>query len=103
VTVKKGVAILYSKEACNVDILHALHCGLSLVAGLRLVAIVRKQKPVFLLLLVLGIAWAALGLVLAGWEEPVAAVIFALPVLIMVPMMRIINEYQRGVLLGSEG
>lgn len=66
--------------------------------GFALIAIVRKQKPVFFLLLALGIAWAVLGLVLARWEEPITIVIFALPVLIMVPMIRIINEYQRGVL-----
>jgi len=67
-------------------------------AGFAFIALSRKQMPVFIFLLVSGIVWAAVTFSLGYWNDPIAIALFAIPVLIMVPMMRIINEYQRGVL-----
>jgi regulator of protease activity HflC (stomatin/prohibitin superfamily) len=66
--------------------------------GFALVALLRKQMPVFFLLLALGALWAVGSLFLAQRYEIAVMATFALPFLVMVPMMRIINEYQRGVL-----
>jgi regulator of protease activity HflC (stomatin/prohibitin superfamily) len=54
--------------------------------------------PVFFFLMVSGLIWAAATFMLGYWGDPLAVILFAVPVLVMVPMMRIINEYQRGVL-----
>lgn len=67
-------------------------------AGFAFVALSRKQMPVFIFLLVAGLAWAIATFALGFWNNPTAIALFAVPVVIMVPMMRIINEYQRGVL-----
>ena len=67
-------------------------------AGFAIIALSRKQTPVFLFLVASGIVWAGITFWLGYWNDPVAMALFAIPVIIMVPMMRIINEYQRGVL-----
>lgn len=66
--------------------------------GFAVYAARKKEKPVFLFLLATGIIWLAASLV--GWllESPLTTILLVLPVLVLVPMMRIINEYQRGVL-----
>ncbi|MCE1206524.1 MAG: slipin family protein [Spirochaetia bacterium] len=64
-----------------------------------LIAFVRKQKPVYIFLLVSALVWGAAELILAFAYESLAVFpLFLVPVVIMLPMMRIINEYQRGVL-----
>lgn len=64
-----------------------------------LIAFVRKQKPVYIFLLAVGLVWGAAELILAFAYESLAVFpLFLVPVVIMLPMMRIINEYQRGVL-----
>lgn len=64
-----------------------------------LIAFVRKQKPVYLFLLGAGLIWGAAELILAFSFESLAIYpLFLVPVVIMLPMIRIINEYQRGVL-----
>jgi len=67
-------------------------------AGFAFVALSRKQMPVFIFLLFAGFSWAVITLILGFSGEPYALVLFAVPAVVMVPMMRIINEYQRGVL-----
>lgn len=64
-----------------------------------LIAFVRKQKPVYIFLLISGLIWGAAELILAyGYESLAVFPLFLVPVVIMLPMIRIINEYQRGVL-----
>ncbi len=67
--------------------------------GFALIAISRKQMPVVIFLLGAGIVWAILTFVLASQGETAALALFAVPFLVIVPMMRIVNEYQRGILL----
>ncbi|HWP69285.1 MAG TPA: slipin family protein [Rectinemataceae bacterium] len=67
-------------------------------ASFAVVALTRKQRPVFVFLALAGIAWALVTFMLGYWSDPTAIALFAIPVVVMVPMMRIINEYQRGVL-----
>jgi regulator of protease activity HflC (stomatin/prohibitin superfamily) len=66
--------------------------------GFVLVALLRKQRPVAFVLLAFALVWVALVLVFREELEFFAALFFALPPLVMLPMMRIVNEYQRGVL-----
>lgn len=63
-----------------------------------LIARGRKQRAVFLFLLFAGIAWAAVEAVFILRAELALFIPFVIPFIVMVPMMRIINEYQRGVL-----
>ncbi len=67
-------------------------------AGFAFISLSRKQLPVFLFLLASGLVWAAATFTLGYWGDPMALILFTVPVLVMIPMMRIINEYQRGVL-----
>jgi len=67
-------------------------------AGFALVAAMKKQRPVALFLGVSGLFWLTAMLWLGIGDEPAAFPLFMVPVVVMVPMMRIINEYQRGVL-----
>ena len=62
------------------------------------IALTRKQKPVFAFLAAVGIVWAIATYMLGYWSDPTALALFAIPLVVMVPMMKIINEYQRGVL-----
>jgi regulator of protease activity HflC (stomatin/prohibitin superfamily) len=64
-----------------------------------LIAVSRKQIPVVVFLAVAGIVWAVSTFMLAYRGEPAALVFFAIPLVVLVPMMRIVNEYQRGILL----
>lgn len=67
-------------------------------AGFVLVALMRKQLPVAIVLLAFALVWGAIVLVFREDLEFFSALFFALPPLVMLPMMRIVNEYQRGVL-----
>lgn len=66
--------------------------------GFVLVALMRKQLPVAIVLLAFALVWGAIVLVFREDLEFFSALFFALPPLVMLPMMRIVNEYQRGVL-----
>jgi regulator of protease activity HflC (stomatin/prohibitin superfamily) len=66
--------------------------------GFAWIAISRKQIPVFVFLLISGFLWIVASITALFLEKTILYAILALPVVIMVPMMRIINEYQRGVL-----
>ncbi|MCE5256746.1 MAG: slipin family protein [Spirochaetaceae bacterium] len=66
--------------------------------GFAAAALAKKQKTVFTFLLGFGLAWAALTVfVYLSYDVP-AYLLFAIPFVVMLPMVRIINEYQRGVL-----
>ncbi|HWR10498.1 MAG TPA: slipin family protein [Rectinemataceae bacterium] len=67
-------------------------------AGFASISLSRKQLPVFFFLLASGLVWAVATFTLGYWGDPLAFALFAVPALVMIPMMRIINEYQRGVL-----
>lgn len=77
-------------------VLYALACVWWL--AFALIARGRKQRAVFLFLLFAGIAWAAVEAVFILRAELALFIPFVIPFIVMVPMMRIINEYQRGVL-----
>ncbi|MEN6499163.1 MAG: slipin family protein [Rectinema sp.] len=62
------------------------------------IAIVRKQTPIFLFLLVLFLAWAVAEVLLLARNPDIAAGLLIVPFIILIQMMRIIPEYQRGVL-----
>jgi len=62
------------------------------------IAIARKQRPVFLFLLVLFLIWAVSEVLLLARNYEVAAGLFVVPFIILIQMMRVIPEYQRGVL-----
>ncbi len=62
------------------------------------IAIARKQRPVFLFLLVLFLVWAVSEVLLLARNSEIAAGLFIVPFIILIQMMRVIPEYQRGVL-----
>ncbi len=62
------------------------------------IAIARKQRPVFLFLLVLFLIWAVSEVLLLARNSEIAAGLFVVPFIILIQMMRVIPEYQRGVL-----
>ncbi len=62
------------------------------------IAIARKQRPVFLFLLVLFLVWAVTEVLLLAKNSEIAAVLLVVPFIILIQMMRVIPEYQRGVL-----
>jgi regulator of protease activity HflC (stomatin/prohibitin superfamily) len=66
--------------------------------GFAAVALSRRQKPVFFLLLAFGIVWGIATFAFGRWNDVASITLFVIPVIVMIPMMRIINEYQRGVL-----
>jgi len=63
-----------------------------------IIAAARKQKPVFVFLLVLFLVWGIPEIVLMVISPPVAAILFIVPFIILIQMMRVVQEYQRGVL-----
>ncbi|MDH7483073.1 MAG: slipin family protein [Spirochaetales bacterium] len=63
-----------------------------------IVALARRQMPVFVFLAVTFVLWA-IPAVLVGIQYPqIAAALFVVPLIILIQMMRVIPEYQRGVL-----
>jgi len=64
------------------------------------IALVKKALPMLVFLLVAGGAWCAGSFVLGAGPgfSPFAFALFLLPVLILPPMVRIVTEYERGVL-----
>ncbi len=63
-----------------------------------IIAAARKQKPVFVFLLVLFLVWAIPEIVLMIISPPVATILFIVPFIILIQMMRVVQEFQRGVL-----
>lgn len=64
-----------------------------------IIAISRKQLPVVIFLIVTGAIWVICTLLLVYGEDPFALLVFIVPLVVLIPMMRIVNEYQRGILL----
>jgi regulator of protease activity HflC (stomatin/prohibitin superfamily) len=64
------------------------------------IALGKKAFPMLVFLLVVGVAWALGTLALGSSYEasPFAYVLFLIPILILPPMVRIIVQYERGVL-----
>ncbi|MCX8013321.1 MAG: slipin family protein [Rectinema sp.] len=62
------------------------------------VAIARQQKPVTIFLVVLLIAWAIPEVILLQRSPEIAPVLFTIPFILLIQMMRVVSEYQRGVL-----
>jgi regulator of protease activity HflC (stomatin/prohibitin superfamily) len=63
-----------------------------------LVALAKKAFPMFVFLIVSGAAWGFGTWVAADSESYAAYALFVVPLLILPPMVRIITEYERGVL-----
>ena len=63
-----------------------------------IIAAIRKQKPVFRFLLILFLVWGISEIILMMSSPPIAAILFIVPFLILIQMMRVVQEYQRGVL-----
>lgn len=62
------------------------------------VAIARQQRPVTIFLSILLIVWAVPEFILLGSMPEIAPVLFIVPLIVLIQMMRVIPEYQRGVL-----
>lgn len=62
------------------------------------VALARKQLPVVAFLIAFFIVWAVLEVLLIAPMPEIGIGLFIVPFLILVQMMRVIPEYQRGVL-----
>jgi regulator of protease activity HflC (stomatin/prohibitin superfamily) len=64
------------------------------------IALGKKAVPMLVFLLVIGAAWALGALALGSSYEasPFAYILFLVPILILPPMVRIIVQYERGVL-----
>lgn len=64
------------------------------------IALVQKAVPMLVFLLVAGGAWCVGAFLLGSGPEfsPFAFALFLLPLLILPPMVRIVTEYERGVL-----
>jgi len=62
------------------------------------VGLTRKQMPVFYFLGALFILWGTLELLLIASLPEIGIALFLVPFLVLVQMMRVIPEYQRGVL-----
>jgi len=62
------------------------------------VAIARKQRPITIFLAVLLAIWAIPQFILLNSMPEIAPVLFIVPLIVLIQMMRVIPEYQRGVL-----
>ncbi len=63
-----------------------------------IVALVRKQISIMTMLLVVGALWSAASYFVAEEEPTFLVILLIIPLLAVVSMVKIINEYQRGVL-----
>lgn len=63
-----------------------------------IVALARRQMPVFVFLAVTFVLWAIPAVIVGMQFQQVAAALFVVPLIILIQMMRVIPEYQRGVL-----
>src|SRR4030042_5788876 len=63
-----------------------------------LLALVKKSKTIFLFLLITGALWSFCDVLLALIDNPFTYVLLGVPLLLLPSMIRIITEYQRGVL-----
>ncbi len=62
------------------------------------IALAKKAGTILAFLLVTGILFGIGGWAAIGTENPAAAIVFIIPFLFLPPMVRIIAEYERGVL-----
>lgn len=67
--------------------------------GFAAIAAAKKQKTILIFLIAAGLAWAAVTFILYLSVGEPAYLLFVIPFVVLLPMIRIINEYQRGVLL----
>jgi regulator of protease activity HflC (stomatin/prohibitin superfamily) len=63
-----------------------------------IIGITKKDVGITIFLVVTGAAWAVAGVSLALAESYAVFPMLVLPVIILVPMLRIVTEYERGVL-----
>ncbi len=63
-----------------------------------IIALTKKDVGLIAFLLVSGAAWALLEVPFVLARSPVVFALLAVPVVILAPMLRIVNEYERGVL-----
>jgi regulator of protease activity HflC (stomatin/prohibitin superfamily) len=63
-----------------------------------ILAAVKKDVGLAIFLVVLGAGWTLLEVYLIGLESPAVFVLLIVPVIVLAPMLRIITEYERGVL-----
>lgn len=78
-------------------VLFALFCLWLL--GFAAIAAAKKQKTILIFLVAAGLAWAAVTFILYLSVGEPAYLLFVIPFVVLLPMIRIITEYQRGVLL----
>ncbi|MDP2815066.1 MAG: slipin family protein [Rectinemataceae bacterium] len=62
------------------------------------IAFVKKQIPIMTMLLAAGVLWAAFPWFIASEEPTFLLPLLLIPLLAVVSMVKIVNEYQRGVL-----
>ncbi len=62
------------------------------------VALVRKQLSIMTMLLAVGALWSAISFFIAAEEPAILLPLLAVPLFAVVSMVKIISEYQRGVL-----
>lgn len=67
--------------------------------GFAAIAAVKKQKTVLIFLVSAGLVWAATTFILYLSFGETAYLLFIIPFVVLLPMIRVITEYQRGVLL----
>jgi regulator of protease activity HflC (stomatin/prohibitin superfamily) len=63
-----------------------------------LLALVKKSTTIFIFLLITGGLWSILEIWLGLADSPVTYVLLLVPLILLPSMVRIVNEYQRGVL-----
>lgn len=63
-----------------------------------LIALGKKAMPMLLFLVVAGLIWGFAAISLYSFDQYIALVTLIIPVFVLPPMVRIINEYERGVL-----
>jgi regulator of protease activity HflC (stomatin/prohibitin superfamily) len=63
-----------------------------------ILSLAKKDILIFLFLLITGVLWGFFDVTLALDYNPAAAVLLVIPIIILAPMLRIITEYDRGVM-----
>jgi regulator of protease activity HflC (stomatin/prohibitin superfamily) len=62
------------------------------------IAMAKKAYPMLAFLLISGLLWGLGSWVVAGGDSYAAFGLFVVPLLILPPMVRIVTEYERGIL-----
>jgi regulator of protease activity HflC (stomatin/prohibitin superfamily) len=61
-------------------------------------SLAKKDVPIFLFLLITGAVFGFFDITLASAGNLLAAILLVIPIIILAPMLRIVTEYDRGVL-----